>query len=138
MNNVSQEPGFTVWLHAKGAGRGTPQAHLRSWWELAYETLLDVETVRHSLDRHVVAGVFRRNLYARNLGVQWHFSGTFYAFRNDWVFERDWQPKGTIDPTLVCRSLAGPDRTTRLNDMPAFEGSPSLYYDSHWRKQSCN
>jgi len=139
MNNVSREPGFTVWLHAKGVCRGSLQTHLRNWWELAYESLLDVETVRQSLQQHVIAGVFRRNDYARNLGVPWHYSGSFYAFRNDWIFKRDWQPTGRIDPggwyAEAWPALIAPrDLTTCLR----FEGSPNLYYACHWRDQSCN
>ena len=139
MHSVSREPGITVWLHAKGVGRGNPQTHLRHWWELAYETLLDVETVRQSLNRHVLAGVFLRNAYARNLGVPWHFSGSFYAFRNDWVFKRDWQLRGPIDPggwyAEAWPALIAPrDLTTCLR----FEGCPNLYHAGNWRQQLCN
>lgn len=139
MNEISHEPGFTVWLHAKGVGLGNTQPHLRNWWELAYETLLDVERVRHSLQKSVIAGVFRRNTYARNLGVAWHFSGTFYGFRNDWIFKRDWQVQGDIDPggwyaEAWPALIASRDLTTCLR----FEGCPSLYQASHWREQSCS
>ena len=82
MERMKSEPGFTVWLHAKGVFRGVAEPHLQRWWELAYETLLQPNLLRRALERNLIAGVFRRNQWADNLGVPWHFSGSFYAVRN--------------------------------------------------------
>jgi hypothetical protein len=139
MQRVSGEPGLTVWLHAKGAFRGAAEPHLRRWWELGYETLLDVAAVRRALERRVMAGVFRRNEFARNLGVGWHFSGAFYAFRNDWVFARNWLPKGPIDPrgwyAEAWPALIAPRELTACL---RFDGCGDLYQPTNWRELPCN
>src|SRR5262249_18549789 len=86
MERLKDQPGFTVRLHAKGVVRGCNEQHLKRWWELGFAGMLDVEAVRRSLATNIVTGVFRRNGFSTTVGVGWHYTGSFFAFRNDIVF----------------------------------------------------
>ncbi len=135
MERVKDQPGFTVRLHAKGTVRGVGEQYLARWWELGYAAMLDVDAVRKSLESNVVTGVFRRNTPAKNLGTSWHYTGSFYAFRNAEIFSADWQPesKSPLDhyveawPALVApRELAG---------CMAYDGVGDLYQGKNWRPE---
>jgi hypothetical protein len=44
------------------------------------------------LESHVFAGSFKRyGMFTTPGNHKWHYSGTFYWFRNQPVFERDWR-----------------------------------------------
>jgi hypothetical protein len=136
MQRLHDQPGFTVRLHAKGARRGAAEPHLKRWWELGYQVLLDVDRVRESLQRHVVAGVFRWNRRAANLGVPWHFSGSMYAFRNDVVFSRDWQPAGKVSDSHYVEAWPALVADSELAACLAYDGVADLYHAKNWQPES--
>lgn len=80
----------TFYGHAKGV-RHEPKfpAPLKKWVESLYQINLDDwASVRAQLDRWPMTGAFRlrgRFRVHQNLG-DWHYSGTFFWFRNDSVF----------------------------------------------------
>lgn len=129
MEAARREPGCTVWLHAKGVWRGQQELHLKRWSELAYQTMLDVPRVRKSLERNLITGCFRRNNHATNLGVPWHYSGSFYAVRNDAITFPESNAGGWYAeawPGLVApHELAG---------CLAFDGCGDLYQASNWKE----
>lgn len=129
MESAASEPGATVFLHAKGVWRGCNQWHLRRWWELAYQTMLDVPRVREALERSIIAGVFRQNFPAANLdGVPWHFAGTFYAVRNSAIRFPDSKAGGWYAeawPSLIAKR----DEAACI----AFDGVRDLYQSKNWK-----
>lgn len=75
----------TFCLHAKGVQRHTVDAPEIQWWtDAMYETVYDNidEVVQCMQDGAAIVGSFRR--FDQHFGGHhgWHFSGTFYAFRN--------------------------------------------------------
>jgi len=134
MTRLKEQPGFTVRLHAKGVVRGICEQHTKRWWELGYDALLDVEAVRESLKTSVITGAFRRN--DATAAMEWHYTGSFYAFRNAEVFARNWEPEwhGPADhyveawPSLIAEK-------SRANCL-AFDGVGNLYDHRAWRQTS--
>lgn len=62
------------------------------WTAEMYETCLNWWLVRPILERAAMAGSFRRFMTAhRNAWGPWHYSGTFYWWRNRDVFRRNWE-----------------------------------------------
>lgn len=94
-NNESTDPNdVTFFAHAKGSGRGYgPETCVRAWTKCMYEVCLDHwELVQESLKSHAMAGAFRRFGQFQTRGShQWHYSGTFYWFRNRDVYRRNWR-----------------------------------------------
>lgn len=87
----------TLYCHGKGVSRQTgKQAEaVRLWTTLLYHHNLDFpQRLEKYLERFPVAGCFRRfgrfDGFPKGAGL-WHFSGTFYWFRNKDLFERDWR-----------------------------------------------
>lgn len=64
------------------------------WTRLMYETCLDWDAVRPLLERHGTVGSLRRTsgTMQGNGGFgPWHYSGTFYWWRNRDAFRRSWR-----------------------------------------------
>lgn len=122
--------GFTVRLHAKGTVRGATGQHSESWWKLGYESMLDVNGVRSSLATAKITGPFRANWFAKNLGVPWHYSGSFYAFRNELAKTI---PVGTVAPSHYVE--AWPSLVAHRDESAciAFDGVRDLYSAQNWR-----
>lgn len=137
MSRVVALPGFTVWLHAKGVHRHQDEQHLQAWTDLAYERMLDVKRVRAALETNIVAGVFRRSVRCGNLGVPWHFAGSFYAFRNDAVFSRDWVPPCTVNPGWYAESWPALIAKHEEAACIGWDGVGDLYQARNWREVPC-
>lgn len=69
---------------------------LYRWTSAMYETCLDHwEFVREQLAIKAMTGSFKRyGMFGTPRNHRWHYSGTFYWFRNRDVFQRDWK---TVD-----------------------------------------
>lgn len=81
----------TFRAHAKGVSRDPVTfPTIRGWTEAMYATCLDDwATVESQLKDNAVTGSFRR---LQRLGrSHWHYSGSFYWFRNHDVFNREWR-----------------------------------------------
>lgn len=79
----------TFAAHAKGVTHSM-QSITIPWAERQYRVCLDDPVaVTHALERYSMAGAFRRFGEFTTPGNHcWHYSGTFYWFRNDDVFEK--------------------------------------------------
>ncbi|MDE2426772.1 MAG: hypothetical protein KGO96_12795 [Elusimicrobia bacterium] len=62
------------------------------WTDAMYETCLNWSAARSLLERHATAGSFRREGNPERGGWgPWHYSGTFFWFRNRDSFRRNWR-----------------------------------------------
>lgn len=130
MERMQREPGATTWLHAKGVGRGWESGpHLRAWCELASETMLNVDRVRKSLAGHLVTGCFRRTEPAGNLGVPWHYSGSFYAVMNDTIRFPE-----SIAGGWYAEAWPGLIASYNSAACLRFDGCGDLYQAENWRE----
>jgi hypothetical protein len=83
----------TFYGHSKGVthemNEGTT---VHRWADTMYEVCLDDwSRIQAALEVFPMAGPFKRyGQFRTPNNHQWHFSGTFYWFRNDAVFSRDW------------------------------------------------
>lgn len=90
MVRSTDENDVTFCLHSKGAQNHTAASHQIQWWtEAMYSTVVNNwQNVLGKMEQgYPVAGSFLRvgeHLQAR---YGWHFSGTFYAFRNAVTFQ---------------------------------------------------
>jgi hypothetical protein len=89
------EQDVTFTCHAKGVRHRIRPDNKGStvfrWAEAMYETCLaDWPAVRAALETHGTAGSFRRFQKLGGWGP-WHYSGTFFWFRNRDVFARNWR-----------------------------------------------
>jgi len=79
---------ITFYSHAKGVTHPGNEA-VRIWTEVLYSVCLDDPAViSDSLSRSVMVGAMRKT--ERFLSSSWHFHGSFFWFRNDYVFSSDW------------------------------------------------
>jgi hypothetical protein len=64
------------------------------WTAAMFETCLDWDAVRPLLEQHGTVGSFRRympNAWSRGAWGPWHYSGTFFWWRNRDAFARNWR-----------------------------------------------
>lgn len=95
LKQVRNQPGITWYGHTKGVTRSTYASPVRLWTEACYETTLSKpDLVQQQLQESYVTGPFRRDWtkWPKDCPSKstWHFSGTFFWFRNDALFSRDW------------------------------------------------
>jgi hypothetical protein len=86
----------TLYAHSKGvANKSWPDggATIRRWTEALYETLVDYwPAVQRLLETHPLAGSFkRRGRYWQESVATWHYSGSWFWFRNRDLYARDWR-----------------------------------------------
>lgn len=85
----------TFYGHTKGVThRGKQLEAVRLWTTLMYRHCLDYpERVEQQLEQFPITGTFRRtgkfSVFPKEAGP-WHYSGTFFWFRNFDVFARNW------------------------------------------------
>lgn len=85
-----QSDDATFYCHSKGCTHDTNDGTtVWRWRDLMYEICLDWEYVRQALGTHSVCGAFKR--YSPLGKSDWHFSGTFFWFRNKDAFSRNWR-----------------------------------------------
>lgn len=87
----------TFFCHNKGARHAgiidNPNSTIQLWAEAMYETCLDYwSDVESILKAKAMAGSFKRyGQFTTKGNHRWHYSGTFYWFRNRDVFSRNWR-----------------------------------------------
>ncbi len=82
------DDGITFYGHAKGVTQAGNEA-VRIWSQALYSVCLDVPTaIDEHLSRFVMTGAIRKT--ERFLSSAWHYHGSFFWFRNDFVFSSDW------------------------------------------------
>lgn len=80
----------TFFCHAKGCTHEVSEGTTpHRWRDLMYEVLLHWPTVRDALIHCPIVGALRR-FTRMGPRSRWHYSGTFYWFRNRDVFRREW------------------------------------------------
>ncbi len=84
---------FTFYAHAKGVRRppwAIPNARL--WSGLMYFLNLSSKAlVERIFESYDALGCFQRQDWNHG-GSNWHYSGTYFWFRNSSVFSKDWRP----------------------------------------------
>lgn len=88
----------TFYAHAKGVrSRGNSEG-IMYWRNMMYHELLDDPgRIKHLLDNHALVGTHRRQNHpmpdrAQGNTANWHYSGTFFWFRNrDWFSRPNWR-----------------------------------------------
>lgn len=135
MAAVSGKPGITFYCHAKGARHGSfgNDTTIRRWTDVMYQATLDrVERVEEILLTNCMAGPFKRyGMFKTPNNKQWHYSGTFYWFRNRDVFSRDWN---AIDKTFFAAE-SWPGRIFWRDEVACLflDNVGDLYQHEYWR-----
>ena len=91
----SEDPNeVTFYAHAKGVtSTSWAQEAVRLWAGVSYELCLDYfPAVKKLFKDHPVVGPFKRTIRAwAQSASAWHYSGTFYWFRNAALYTKDWR-----------------------------------------------
>jgi hypothetical protein len=91
---VQDRDGITFYCHAKGSRHVnfTENTIVRQWTEAMYLACLnDIARVLTDLCGHCMTGPFKRyGMFKTSGNHRWHYSGSFYWFRNSDVFARNW------------------------------------------------
>lgn len=98
LRDTARGAGITFYAHSKGISRGGApykmQEAIRLWTQVMYEMCLDrVPEIEKILETKACCGAFKR--YGRfghfPRTSHWHYSGTFFWFRNDKLFQKEWE-----------------------------------------------
>lgn len=140
METLPQRSGFTFYGHGKGV-RHDGQYNTKKWAEAMYEICLDDPAfVEESLNQYAITGPFKRG----DDSGMWHYSGTFFWFRNKDVFSRDWRKidNNHMGVEFWTRNVFGPHEGGSLFGHQAGWLYDDSEWDSHiqpwldnWRKQ---
>lgn len=84
----------TFYCHGKGTTHDfNEKTTVHAWSDMMFEILLDYwPYIEKLLSIYPIVGAFKK--YNRLLHVskaEWHYTGTYYWFRNDVVFKKDWR-----------------------------------------------
>jgi len=92
METLPQDDSTTFYGHAKGVRHHAGSLTIR-WAEAMYRvTLDDWQAVAAMLQLFPIAGSFKRyGDFKLPRNFRWHYSGTYFWFRNRDTFSRDWQ-----------------------------------------------
>lgn len=87
----TQSGEITFYAHAKGVSRPLTEP-IRKWVDFLYvKNLGNLRRVQSALSRHPVAGVLKISHPMGPLKAPWHYSGSFFWFRNSDLFQKDWR-----------------------------------------------
>jgi hypothetical protein len=126
----------TFRAHTKGTHRicKEKKPHLREWVELLYRTNLgDWPTVREHLESSAMTGAFRKfdQFNKRRPTNKPSYSGSFYWFRNCFVFSREWYR--VDEPRWGCESW--PAKMFSMDETRCLflDETGSMYSADYWR-----
>lgn len=147
LETIPQDSGITFYGHAKGVKYSDNQ-NVRDWADIMYEVCLDdTQYVDASLSQYPVTGPFKNTReYVDQMQFGWHYSGTFFWFRNADLFSRDWQ---SIQQDYYGTEKYLGDRFTHAEAGDLFGGHMGWLYHCHemdrarsllnsWRKSRRN
>lgn len=124
----------TFRAHAKGTMRicaERDKPHIRGWIEACYlANLTDWPLVRQQLEESAITGAFRKfDMFrkAKRLPV---YSGSFYWFRNCYVFSRDWYR--VDNPRWGCESWPSKHFTESETRCLFNDETGSMYSRRYW------
>jgi hypothetical protein len=126
----------TLYSHCKGVTR-PPDSTCHRWAEVMAEICFDWRTVGPALASHPVAGPFKKlgqGWPSHESMSQWHYSGSWYWFRNADLFAKDWKRIdgfwGGIEPYPSLHF--GVDEAANLfHELP--RPDVQLYNHHYWR-----
>ena len=136
LESLSNEPGVTFACHAKGVTHSF-QGTTNRWTEAQWRTCLDDwPSVERALSQYSMAGSFKRYGQFKTQGNnRWHYSGTFYWFRNDDVFRsrKDWKK---IDQQFFGNE-SWPGRMFMPHETACLfmDDTPDPYVEHSWQKR---
>lgn len=127
---------ITFYAHGKGVRTELSKNWtVRLWSETMYRLCLDrIEEAEALLRDKPICGCFKKHgrLFAKSAS-DWHFSGTFFWFRNAEVFRRQWQ--------IIDKKWFGMESWPSMHFAPSQAGclfheggaEMDLYQESYWR-----
>jgi len=141
------ENDVTFCIHTKGTQDRTAASQQIRWWtEAMYETVIyDWQTVLEKMeDGYSIAGSFRRFGAHFQTRYGWHFSGTFYAFRNAATFQHGipqidqrWWGTESWPGRHFCREETACMFADNAGDI--YKADPKLEQDLiEWRQQNAS
>ena len=85
----------TFWCHVKGVTRGE-ETQCHRWRDVMFDSCLDWDAVAAELSHHPAVGTFKKVgrgfTSSDNFSTSdWHYSGSFWWFRNAELFRRHWR-----------------------------------------------
>ncbi len=92
-NQLVNQPGITLWAHAKGVTRPVNRGtSIHSWSDILYHTSLDyMRLVEQQLSQYPITGSFKKvGKGFKGSKSAFHYSGGFYWLRNFDFFSRSW------------------------------------------------
>lgn len=107
--------------------------HFRDWVEMLYRTSLeDWPLVQQHLESAAMTGSCRKfgQFNKRKLANRPTYSGTFYWFRNCFVYSRDWQVVDT--PRWGCESWPGKMFAKDETRCICLDNTGSMYSQAYW------
>lgn len=132
LGSVSREPGITFYCHGKGA-RHPPGSVVHGWADCMWHLCCDYPAVLdETLENCMVAGSFLRK--GKRMAVDWHYSGSFYWFRNGFLFNRTYRQFS--DPLNRNDTERWPARFCRISEFSGslgLEDPRNLYDQINWR-----
>lgn len=86
---------ITLYAHAKGVTRGD-NPYVKSWCDMLHEVnFQNIPLVERQLSMYPITGAFQKIGHGFSDGrSDWHYSGTFFWFRNDVMSKRNWTDIG--------------------------------------------
>ena len=91
LESVQHAPGITLYCHGKGATHLDPAAASHAWRDTMAAACLDYPSlVDCCLKDAGICGTFRSMQPIATSPAQWHFAGTWFWFRNDLLFSKNW------------------------------------------------
>ena len=91
LSGISSEPGITLYCHAKGCTHTDDSAASHAWRDAMASACLDYpKLIDCAMEKFLVCGAFRSRQRVALSPAQYHFAGTWWWFRNDALFSRDW------------------------------------------------
>ena len=132
----SHDPNVVTFrAHAKGVYRicKDKKPHLREWVELLYRTNLgDWPIVREHLESAAITGACRKLDMFNKKRRDPSYSGSFYWFRNCFVFSREWY---RVDgPRWGCESWPGKQFCESETRCLFLDETKSMYSADYWRR----
>jgi hypothetical protein len=97
LEKYNSDQDVTFSCHGKGVRRSVvgsddPHDHIFQWIKAMYEVGFSWNRVEAALKTHGACGAFRRvEKRPRAKWGPWHYSGTFFWWRNQDVFRRNWR-----------------------------------------------
>lgn len=132
LRSIANEPGQTFYCHSKGSSY-PPCSLSERWADVMFHLCLDYPgLVGAALQDADFAGSCRR--IENRMGVPWHYSGTFFWFKNrqPWPFMVPYGDPLTSDRTCVERWPAENCQHKRSADL-GLADCRNLYDEINWR-----